>query len=124
MKWDYREKYSTEIQEKFDIIERRNRAEYDLAMKAADELLEISGYGTKDRLLYSYAIFNKGFWSYLSGDVEDAIEKLVRILPMLEETGQFRLYARTFSVLGVVYSGMGEVRTAMDYPRDGGGRWI
>ena len=115
MKWDYREKYSTEIQEKFDIIERRNRAEYDLAMKAADELLEISGYGTKDRLLYSYAIFNKGFWSYLSGDVEDAIEKLVRILPLLEETGQFRLYARTFSVLGVIYSGMGEVRTAMDY---------
>lgn len=115
MKWDYREKYSKEIQEKFDIIERRNRAEYDLAMKAADELLEISGYGSKDRLLYSYAIFNKGFWAYLSGDVEDAIEKFTRIHPLLEETGQFRLYARTFSILGVIYSGMGEVRTAMDY---------
>ncbi|MBR4795917.1 MAG: diguanylate cyclase [Lachnospiraceae bacterium] len=115
MNWDYREKYSKEIQEKFDIIERRNRAEYDLAMKAADELLEISGYGSKDRLLYSYAVFNKGFWDYLNGDVDAAIEKLVRIHSILEETGQFRLYARTFSVLGVIYSGMGEVRTAMDY---------
>lgn len=115
MKWDYREKYSKEIQEKFDIIERRIRSEYDLATKAADDLLEISGYGAKDRLLYSYAIFNKGFWAYLSGDVEDAIEKFTRIHPLLEETGQFRLYARTFSILGVIYSGMGEVRTAMDY---------
>ena len=115
MNWDYKEKYSAEIQEKFDIIERRNRTEYDLAMKAADDLLEISGYGSKDRLLYSYAIFNKGFWSYLNGDVEDAIDKLSRVHKLLEETGQFGLYARTFSVLGVIYSGMGAVRTAMDY---------
>ena len=115
MAWDYRKIYDEEIQKKFDIIERRDRHEHDLVMKVTDELLEISGYGTKDKALYAYAIFNKGFWSYYNGDVADAIEKITRIQPLLEETGQVRLYARTYSILGVIYSGMGEVRTAMDY---------
>ena len=104
MAWDYRKIYDEEIQKKFNIIERRDRHEYEQAMQAADELLEISGYGTKDKALYAYAIFNKGFWSYYNGDVADAIEKITRIQSLLEETGQVRLYARTFSILGVIYS--------------------
>ncbi len=115
MAWDYRNIYDEEIQKKIEIIERRDRNEFDLAMKMAEELLEISGYGAKDKALYAYAVFNEGFLSYYNGDAAEALEKITRIQPLLEETGQVRLYARTFSILGVIYSGMGEIRTAMDY---------
>ncbi len=106
-------KYNEDIRAKIDQIETERDEDPKRIYVVAKELMDYA-FEANETDLYAYALFNKGYCEYMSGETNNAMTSFANVQLLLEQTGQWVLYARSYAILGTIYSSVGNMSMAMD----------
>ncbi|SFQ48240.1 diguanylate cyclase (GGDEF) domain-containing protein [Lachnospiraceae bacterium XBB1006] len=94
-------------------IEKNRLVEPAGILEKSRKLAEIAE-AQEERGLYAYALFSQAYCLYLLNQIEESSMIYTQIIPDLALTEQWELVARSYSVLGIISSGSGNVPMAMD----------
>jgi diguanylate cyclase (GGDEF)-like protein len=94
-------------------IEQKRLVDPALILEKSRRLAEIAQMQEEEGL-YAYAYFSQAYCLYLTNQIEESSLLYSQVIPDLQRTEQWDLVARSYSILGIISSGSGNVPMAMD----------
>ncbi len=108
------EKYDNKIKNLVNKIENVRFKDAREAIAACDDLEEYAN-ACNVKEVSAYAIFMRACSQYRINQIDESFSTLSMALSLLIDTKQWELAARTYSMLGVISSGKGNIPMAIDY---------
>lgn len=106
--------YDDEVLQIIDDIEQNRMIDPNRILEVSYDLSKLcleKGYDE----IYAYSKFNEAFCCYILNQADEAYRLYLESIPLLKETDQWELVARSYSTLGILCNSQGNIPMSMDY---------
>lgn len=107
------ERFDENTRKLLNEIENERVTNPESCLKKCRQLLKLSALQKEDGL-HAYAGFSECYCLYVLNHISDLSLRFGKVIPELTKTGQWELVARSYSMLGIISSAIGNIPMAMD----------